>query len=85
MTIAPHEFAELVPGRAEPAPNRPQAAHGLRTSVAVHGVARWATADAPLLRVIHKRVGACLRNYRNKELVRAVNGPERSVVWEIIY
>jgi hypothetical protein len=42
-----------------------------------------ATADKPLLRVIHKRVGACLRNYRNKGLVRAIDGPTRSVLWEI--
>jgi hypothetical protein len=38
----------------------------------------------PLLRVIHKRVGACLRNYRGKGLVRASDGPGRTVLWEII-
>lgn len=42
-----------------------------------------ATADKPLLRVIHKRVGACLRNYRGKGLVRAIEGPGRTVLWEI--
>jgi hypothetical protein len=42
-----------------------------------------ATADKPLLRVIHKRVGACLRNYRNKGIVRALDGPGRRVLWEI--
>jgi hypothetical protein len=43
-----------------------------------------ATADRPLLRVIHKRVGACLRNYRGKGLVHAIDGPGRTVVWEIM-
>ena len=43
-----------------------------------------AATDKPLLRVIHKRVGACLRNYRSKGLVRAVEGPARVVLWEIM-
>jgi hypothetical protein len=42
-----------------------------------------AAADKPLLRVIHKRVGACLRNYRGKGLVRASEGPGRVVLWEL--
>ena len=43
-----------------------------------------AAEDKPLLRVIHKRVGACLRNYRNKGIVRALDGPGRRVLWEIV-
>jgi hypothetical protein len=43
-----------------------------------------ATADRPLLRVIQKRVGACLRNYRSKGVVRDSVGPGRSVLWEIV-
>jgi hypothetical protein len=43
-----------------------------------------ATADKPLLRVIHKRIGACLRNYRSKGIVRDIEGPGRSVLWEIM-
>jgi hypothetical protein len=43
-----------------------------------------ATADKPLLRVIQKRVGASLRNYRNKGIVRSVDGPARTVLWEIV-
>jgi len=43
-----------------------------------------AIADRPLLRVIDKRVGACLRNYRNKGIVRDIEGPGRSVLREIV-
>jgi|SRR5262249_47820944 len=43
-----------------------------------------AIADRPLLRVIHKRVGACLQNYRNKGIVRDIEGPGRSVLREIV-
>jgi hypothetical protein len=42
-----------------------------------------ATADTMLLRVVTKRVGACLRNYRDKGIVRSVDGPRRTVLWEI--
>jgi hypothetical protein len=42
------------------------------------------TADKPLLRVIDKRVGASLRNYRDKGVVRSVDGPARTVLWEIV-
>jgi len=34
-----------------------------------------ATDDKPLLRVFQKRVDACLRNYRSKGIVRALDGP----------
>lgn len=40
-------------------------------------------ADRPLLRVMVKRVGACLRNYRTKGVLRSIEGSERSVLWEI--
>ena len=42
------------------------------------------SADRPLLRVMAKRVAACLRNYRNKGIVRSVYGPARSILWEIV-
>jgi hypothetical protein len=35
-------------------------------------------------RANHKCVGACLRNYRNKGIVRALDGPGRRVLWEIV-
>lgn len=41
-------------------------------------------ADKPLLRVLTKRVGACLRGHREKGLVRSMDGPGRSVLWEIV-
>jgi hypothetical protein len=41
-------------------------------------------ADKPLLKVLAKRVGSCLRNNRDKGLVRSVEGPNRSVLWEIV-
>ena len=40
-------------------------------------------ADKPLLRVLAKRVGACLRLHRGKGLVRSVEGPGRAILWEI--
>ena len=40
-------------------------------------------ADKPLLRVLTKRVGACLRLHRKKGLVRSVDGPKRTVLWEV--
>jgi hypothetical protein len=40
-------------------------------------------ADKPLLRVLSKRVGACLRKHRDAGLVRSLVGPNRAVFWEI--
>lgn len=40
-------------------------------------------ADKPLLRVLSKRVGACLRAQRKAGLVRSVDGPNRILLWEI--
>ena len=40
-------------------------------------------ADKPLLRVLSKRVGACLRMHRKAGLVRSVDGPNRIMLWEI--
>lgn len=40
--------------------------------------------DKPLLRVLSKRVGACLRHNRTKGLVRSVAGPSGSTFWEIV-
>jgi hypothetical protein len=42
-----------------------------------------ASTDTMLLRIIVKRVGASLRNYRNRGVVRSIDGPGRSVLWEI--
>ncbi len=41
------------------------------------------TTDTRLVRLIGKRVGSCLRDYRAKGLVRSEPGPERLLVWEI--
>ena len=41
-------------------------------------------ADKPLLRVLSKRVHACLRHNRLIGTVRSVPGPGRSVLWEVI-
>jgi hypothetical protein len=57
---------------------KPLPAHDIAlTFMASRGLA---SADKPLLRVIQKRVGASLRNYRNKGTVRAVDGPARTVL-----
>ncbi len=40
-------------------------------------------ADKPLLKVLTKRVGACLRLHREKGLVRSLDGPRRTVLWEV--
>ena len=40
--------------------------------------------DKPLLRVLSKRVGACLRMQKGKGLVRSSVGPNRTLLWEII-
>lgn len=40
-------------------------------------------ADKPLLRVLARRVGACLRMHRGKGLVRSLDGPNRTILWEI--
>ena len=41
------------------------------------------TSDAGLVRLVGKRVGACLRHHRAKGLVRSEAGPETYLVWEI--
>ncbi|MCW5696981.1 MAG: hypothetical protein KIS96_09655 [Bauldia sp.] len=40
--------------------------------------------DKPFLRVLSKRVGACLRNLRKKELVRLRQEPGHVGLWEIV-
>jgi hypothetical protein len=42
------------------------------------------TADKPLLRILSKRVGAALRHYRKLGLIRSIDGPNRTRLWEII-
>ena len=41
------------------------------------------TSDTELVRVVGKRVGACLRNQREKGLVRSTPGPRAYLVWEM--
>ena len=41
------------------------------------------TADKPLLRIVNRRVGAALRHHRMKGLIRSLQGPNRTVLWEI--
>jgi hypothetical protein len=40
--------------------------------------------DKPFLRVLSRRVGACLRNLRKKGLVRLVRQPGSLGLWEIV-
>lgn len=42
------------------------------------------TADKRLVRVIGKRVGACLRHHRDKGLVRSEKGPGPFLVWKLV-
>jgi hypothetical protein len=42
------------------------------------------SADKPLLRTLSKRVGACLRMHRQSGLVRSIDGPNRTMLWEIV-
>ena len=39
------------------------------------------TSDKRLVRLVGKRVGACLRHQRNRGAVRSEQGPGRFVVW----
>ncbi|MCH8095959.1 MAG: hypothetical protein IID53_02615 [Proteobacteria bacterium] len=41
------------------------------------------TADKRLVRLVGKRVGACLRHHRNRGLVQSKRGPETHLVWWI--
>ena len=41
------------------------------------------SADAKLMRLIGKRVGACLRHHRSKGVVRSEPGGGQRLVWEI--
>jgi hypothetical protein len=40
-------------------------------------------ADKPLYRVITKRIGACLRKYRQKDIVASSAGSSRTILWEL--
>ncbi len=40
-------------------------------------------ADKRLVRLVGKRVGACLRHQRNKGLVRSEQGPRQHLVWGV--
>ena len=42
------------------------------------------TADKPLLQILSKRVGAALRHYRKQGLIRSIDGPNRTRLWEIV-
>ena len=42
------------------------------------------TSDKRLVRLIGKRVGACLRHQRGKGLVRAERGPGQFMLWEVV-
>jgi hypothetical protein len=75
------EVARIVLGTLRKA-QRPLPTH----EIALHVMASRSlnTADKPLLRVISKRVGAGLRHYRTKGLIRSVDGPNRIRLWETI-
>ena len=40
--------------------------------------------DKPLLKILSKRVGACLRKHRETGLVRSIKGPNQRNLWEIV-
>jgi len=42
------------------------------------------SADAKLLRLIGKRVGACLRHHRSKGVLRSAKGEGQRLVWEMV-
>lgn len=41
------------------------------------------TADPRLLKLVGKRVGACLRHHRGQGLLRSLKGPQHLLEWEI--
>ena len=62
--------------------DRSRTTHGLAQHVmAERGLD---TADKRLMRLVGKRVGACLRHWRNKGVVRSERGPGQYQLWEII-
>lgn len=42
------------------------------------------TADKRLVKTVSKRVGACLRHHRNKELIRSAKGLGDRIAWEVV-
>ena len=42
------------------------------------------TADKRLVKTVSKRVGACLRHYRNKGMLRSSMGLGKRVAWEVV-
>ena len=43
------------------------------------------TADKRLVQLVGKRVGACLRHWRGKGMVRSEKGPGQYQLWEIVW
>jgi hypothetical protein len=74
------EVARIVLGTLRKA-DKPLPLHEITMHVMV-GRSLNAT-DKPLLRVLSKRVGACLRHYRQAGLVKSIDGPSRSILWQV--
>lgn len=62
--------------------DKPLTTHELAQHVMAHRGLN--AADRRLVKIMGKRVGACLRHHRAKGLVRSKQGPRQSLVWEII-
>jgi len=60
---------------------RPLPTHEI--TLAVMAARSLNAADKPLLRVLTKRVGACLRQHRENGVVRSLDGPSRTVLWDV--
>jgi hypothetical protein len=50
----------------------------------VFAVRGLSAADKALYRVITKRIGACLRKYRQKGIVASSEGPRGAVLWRLV-
>lgn len=42
------------------------------------------TADKRLVKTVGKRVGACLRHHRNRQLIQSSNGIAGRIVWSVV-
>jgi hypothetical protein len=79
-TAFPGEVARIVLGTLRKA-NKPLPLHEITMHVMV---GRSLNADdKPLLKVLSKCVGACLSHYRQAGAVKSIDGPGRSILWQI--
>lgn len=74
------EVARIVLGTLRTA-NKPLPLH----EITLHVIAGRGlnASDKPLLKVLSKRVGSCLRHYRQLGQVESIDGPGRTILWKI--